>query len=64
MNHTSKQPTLPALTIDLLHDSGILIDNVFAKLWQSIGIKTILSRAGFIKRSRVPINEVVYTLSL
>jgi len=26
MNHTSKQPTLPALTIDLLHDSGILID--------------------------------------
>jgi len=64
MNHTSKQPALPALTVDLLQDSGILIDNVFAKLWQQIGMKTILSRAGFTKRSGVPIGEVVYTLSL
>jgi len=31
MNHTSKQPTLAALTIDLLHDSGILIDNGLVK---------------------------------
>ena len=64
MNHTSKLPALPALTIDLLQESGILIDNVFAKLWQQIGMKTILHRAGFNKRSGVPIGEVIFTLSL
>jgi len=64
MNHTSKQPALPALTVDILQDSGILIDNVFAKLWQQTGMKTILSRARFNKRSGFPIGEVIYTLSL
>ena len=64
MNHASKLPTLPALTVDLLQERGILIDNVFAKLWQQMGMKTILRRAGFNKRSGLPIAEVIYTLSL
>ena len=64
MNHASKLPALPALTVDLLQESGILIDNVFATLWQQMGMKTILSRAGFNKRSGLPIVEVMYTLSL
>lgn len=64
MNHTSKLTALPALTTDLLLESGLLIDNVFAKLWQQIGMKTLLSRSGFNKRSGIPIHEVVYTLSL
>lgn len=64
MNHTSKRITLPTLTADLLLESGVLIDNVFAKLWQQVGMKTLLNRAGFNKRSGIPIHEVVYTLSL
>ena len=28
MNHASKLPALPALTVDLLQESGILIDNI------------------------------------
>ncbi len=64
MNNASKLPALPALTVDLLQESGILIDNVFAKLWQQIGMKTILHRAGFNKRSGFPIGEVIFTLSL
>ena len=64
MNHASKLPALPALTVDLLQESGILIDNVFATLWQQMGMKTILRRAGFNKRSGLPIAEVIYTLSL
>jgi len=64
MNNASKQPVLPALTVDLLHKNGILIDNLFATLWQQLGMKTILHRAGFNKRSGVPIGEVIYTLSL
>ena len=63
MNHTSKLTVLPALTTDLLQDSGILIDNVFATLWQQIGMKTLLNRSGFTKRSGIRIHEVVYTLS-
>jgi hypothetical protein len=47
MNHASRLPALPALTVDFLQESGILIDNIFAKLWQQIGMKTILHRAGF-----------------
>ena len=64
MNHTSKHTALPALTTDLLLESGVLIDNVFAKLWQQMCMKTLLSRSGFTKRSGTPIHEVIYTLSL
>jgi hypothetical protein len=64
MNHASKLPVLPALTVDLLQESGILIDNVFATLWKQVGMKSILSRAGFTKRSGLPIGEVIFTLSL
>jgi hypothetical protein len=64
MNHASKQSALPALTVDLLQESGILIDNVFATLWKQVGMKSILNRAGFNKRSGLPIGEVIFTLSL
>ena len=64
MNNASKPPALPALTVDLLQESGILIDNVFATLWQQMGMNTILHRAGFNKRSGSPIGEVIFTLSL
>jgi hypothetical protein len=39
-----------------------LIDNVFASLWWEIGMKTILSRAGFNKRSGTPISDVIFGL--
>jgi len=64
MNNASKLPALPALTVDLLQESGILIDNIFANLWQQMGMKTILHRAGFNIRSGFPIGEVIFTLSL
>lgn len=40
------------------------MDNVFASLWKQIGMKTLLHRAGFKKRSGTAIDEVVYALSL
>ena len=64
MKSATKISGLPALTVDLLQDSGLLMDNLFASLWQQIGMKTILSRAGFTKRSGTPIHEVIYTLTL
>jgi SRSO17 transposase len=64
MHRATKMIALPDLTVDLLQASGLLIDNVFASLWQQIGMKTLLSRAGFTKRSGTPIHEVIYALTL
>lgn len=64
MNRATKNIELPVLTADLLQESGLLIDNIFASLWQQIGMKSILSRSGFNKRSGTPIHEVMYTLTL
>ncbi len=64
MHRATKMTALPALTVDLLQTNGLLIDNVFASLWQLIGMKTLLSRASFTKCSDTPIHEVMYTLVL
>ena len=64
MNPTAKITELPALTIDFLKANGVLIDNVFASLWRDIGMKTLLSRSGFTKRSGAPMHDVIYGLML
>src|SRR5664280_2178390 len=64
MNRATKIIELPALTVDLLKAKGVLIDNVFASLWKEIGMKTVLSRAGFNKRSGTPMSDVMFSLML
>jgi len=64
MNTATKIPGLPALTADLLQSNGCLVDNLFADLWKSMGMKALLSKAGFSKRSGTPIYELVYVLVL
>jgi SRSO17 transposase len=64
MNRATKIIELPALTIDLLKANGVLVDNVFASLWREIGMKTVLSRAGFNKRSGTPMSDVIFGLML
>jgi hypothetical protein len=64
MNRVTKIIELPALTVDLLKANGVLIDNVFASLWREIGMKTILNRAGFNKRSGTPKSDVMFSLML
>ena len=64
MNTATKIPGLPALTADLLQSSDCLVDNLFADLWKSMGMNTLLSKAGFNKRSGTPITELVYVLTL
>lgn len=63
MHRDTDYPSLPALTADLLREGGCLIDNLFADLWQEVGMKTLLSRAGFRKRSGTPIYERVDCLT-
>jgi len=64
MNRATKIIELPALTVDLLKANGVLIDNVFASLWRDIGMKTVLNRAGFNKRSGTSMNDVIFSLML
>jgi hypothetical protein len=62
MNRATKIIELPALTVDFLSAKGIVIDNVFASLWRNAGMKTLLSRASFNRRSGTPMHEVIYGL--
>ena len=64
MNRATKIIELPALTVDLLKANGVLIDNVFASLWRDIGMKTVLNRAGFNKRSGTSMSDVMFGLML
>ncbi|GEM_PF-1802532 len=64
MHRDTNCSALPALTADLLQESGYLVDNLFADLWRQMDMKTLLSRSGFRKRSGTPMDELVYGLLL
>jgi hypothetical protein len=64
MNNATKNTGLPALTENLLEESGCLADNLFADLWKQVGMKTLLTRSGFSKRSGTPISDLIYILIL
>ena len=64
MNTATNTPELPALTANLLEKGGYLADNLFADLWKQVGMKTLLNRSGFKKRSGTPISEIIYILVL
>jgi len=64
MHRDTNLPALPDLSANLLREQGCLIDNLFAQLWQQVNMKTLLSRAGFSKRSGTSIDELIYCLML
>ena len=64
MNTATKITELPALTADLLQINSCLVDNLFADLWKQMGMKALLNKAGFSKRSGTSIYELVYVLVL
>lgn len=64
MNAATKISELPALTADLLQSKDCLVNKLFADLWKLMGMKALLSKASFSKRSGTPIHELVYVLIL
>jgi hypothetical protein len=64
MNHDTSECVLPALTADFLRSSSCLLDNVFATLWTQLGMKRLLERCGFHKRSGVCVDAVMYALTM
>jgi len=61
MNTATKNTELPALTANLLEKGGYLADNLFADLWKQVGMKTLLNRSGFSKRSGTHVCSTVIT---
>lgn len=64
MNHDTNVSAFPALTADFLRHSDRLIDNIFADLWKQVGMKALLERCGFRKRSGTSVNAVLYCLTM
>ena len=62
MNNGTKSTELPALTLDFLNRNDVLVDNVYADLWKSFGMKSLIKKAGIRKRSGTPIDTLVYCL--
>lgn len=53
MNHDTLQYALPELTADFLRSDSCLVDKLFAELWKQVGMKALLKRCGFHKRSGI-----------
>jgi SRSO17 transposase len=64
VNHDTTAYAFPALTSDFLRSSNSLIDNIFADLWKEVGMKALLQRCGFHKRSGVEVNPILYCLTM
>jgi len=64
MKRNTTKSDLPALTEDILTDPQVCADNMFADMWKSLKMNTLLNKAGFKKRSGTPINSVVFLLLL
>lgn len=62
MNPATESTSLPNLTADILSDPQMPVDNLLARLWTTMTIPTLLSRAGISKRSGLPAPEVIYLL--
>lgn len=64
MNHDTTACAFPALTSDFLRCSDRLVDNIFADLWKQVGMKALLQRSGFHKRSGIEVSPVLYCLTM
>lgn len=63
MDPDTKCPVLPSITADLLAQSDIKIDNIFSETWQQLGLKSLLNRCGFKKRSGTQASELWVLIS-
>jgi len=62
MNPATESTALPNLTADILSDPQMPVDNILARLWKTMTIPTLLSRADISKRSGLPAPDVIYLL--
>jgi len=59
-----KPRLFPSLVDDVLKDPSHCVDNVFASVWKALNFSRLIQRAGFKKRSGVPVVDSVFLLVL
>ncbi len=64
MNNDTNKRLFPSLIEDVLSHPGQCVDNIFAGVWKSLNLNRLIQRAGFKKRTGVPIGEAVFLLLL
>ena len=64
MNNATKNDCLPPLIANVLHDPLTHVDNLFADTWKQLRFGSLISKAGFRKRSGTDIVDVVFLLLL
>ena len=62
-NGTSKR-LFPSLVDDVLGHPGQYVDNIFAHAWKSLNLNKLIQRAGFKKRTGVPVTDAIFLLVL
>ncbi len=63
-NNAPKTEIFPELTANLLRNECTLVDNMFADLWEQMGITAKMKRMGFSKRLGTAPHQLVYCLML
>ena len=64
MNNDTNKLLLPSLIEEVLSHPGQCVDNIFASVWKGLNFNRLIQRAGFKKRSGVPVTDSVFLLLL
>lgn len=64
MKNATKHDCLPPMIANLLNDPVTKVDNLFADTWKLLRFNSLISKAGFRKRSGTGIVDVVFLLLL
>ena len=64
MNNAISQRLVPSLVDDVLGHPGRYVDNIFAQAWKSLNLGKLIERAGFKKRTGVPVADAIFLLVL
>lgn len=64
MNNDTETYKIPELVGDFLTDNASHPDNLVADLWKELSLARLIKRAGFTKRTGLPIEQVIYLLMI
>lgn len=64
MNNGTDNRIFPSLVDDVLGHPGHYVDNIFAIAWKGLNLNKLIEKAGFKKRTGVPVTEAIFLLML
>jgi SRSO17 transposase len=64
VNNVTSHRSFPSLVGDVLGQPGHYVDNIFAIAWKGLNLSKLIEKAGFKKRTGVPVTEAIFLLML